>query len=152
MAGKSLDAVEVKMLFRAPVAKVFEAFVDPTVTTKFWFNRSDGPLVQGESTKWYWDTYGVSTTVDVVEVELNSRIKIEWGDRDDRSTVEWTFEPHREEGNEWTSVKVCNSGIQGTEQEAAAKAIDSMGGFTLVMANAKALLDHDIDLNLMIDR
>jgi len=32
------------MLIRRPVAEVFEAFVDPAITTRFWFTRSSGRL------------------------------------------------------------------------------------------------------------
>ena len=32
-----------------------------------------------------------------------------------------------------------------------AEAIDSMGGFSLVLANAKAFLEHNIDLKLIPD-
>jgi hypothetical protein len=32
------------MLIRRPVEEVFNAFVDPTVTTRFWFSRSSGQL------------------------------------------------------------------------------------------------------------
>lgn len=31
------------MLIRKPVAEVFEAFIDPNITTKFWFTRSERP-------------------------------------------------------------------------------------------------------------
>jgi uncharacterized protein YndB with AHSA1/START domain len=36
------------MLIRRPVAEVFEAVVDPDVTTKFWFTRSSGRLEPGK--------------------------------------------------------------------------------------------------------
>jgi len=32
------------MLIRRPVAEVFEAFIDPDITTQFWFTRSSGRL------------------------------------------------------------------------------------------------------------
>lgn len=31
-----------EMLIRKPVAEVFEAFVNPEITTKFWFTKSSG--------------------------------------------------------------------------------------------------------------
>jgi len=40
--------VEVQMLIRKPVAEVFEAFINPEITTKFWFTKSSGRLAQGE--------------------------------------------------------------------------------------------------------
>lgn len=32
--------VKAEMLIRKPVEEVFEAFVDPAVTTRFWFTKS----------------------------------------------------------------------------------------------------------------
>ena len=32
------------MLIRKPVAEVFEAFVDPDITAKFWFTKGSGRL------------------------------------------------------------------------------------------------------------
>lgn len=29
--------VECQMMIRKPISEVFQAFVDPTITTKFWF-------------------------------------------------------------------------------------------------------------------
>ena len=37
-----------EMLIRKPVAEVFEAFVDPGVTSKFWFTRGSGRLQPGQ--------------------------------------------------------------------------------------------------------
>jgi uncharacterized protein YndB with AHSA1/START domain len=44
-----------QMLLRRPVADVFEAFVDPAVTTKFWFTRSSGKLEAGKEVQWDWE-------------------------------------------------------------------------------------------------
>ena len=37
--------VTAAMLIRRPASEVFEAFVDPDITTKFWFTKSSGRLV-----------------------------------------------------------------------------------------------------------
>jgi hypothetical protein len=37
--------VKAEMLIRRPVAEVFEAFVNPDVTTRFWFTRSSAKLL-----------------------------------------------------------------------------------------------------------
>lgn len=34
--------VKTGMLIRKPVADVFEAFIDPLITTMFWFTKSSG--------------------------------------------------------------------------------------------------------------
>ena len=31
-----------EMLIRKPVTEVFEAFINPAITTKFWFTKSSG--------------------------------------------------------------------------------------------------------------
>jgi hypothetical protein len=43
------------MLIRRPVADVFEAFVDPRITTQFWFTKSNGRLEQGKQIQWDWE-------------------------------------------------------------------------------------------------
>jgi uncharacterized protein YndB with AHSA1/START domain len=39
---------KVAMLIRKPVAEVFEAFVDPAITSKFWFTKGSGRLETGK--------------------------------------------------------------------------------------------------------
>ena len=47
------------MLIRKPVAEVYTAFVDPAITTKFWFTKSSGRLEVGQRVQWDRETYGV---------------------------------------------------------------------------------------------
>ena len=137
-----------QMMFRLPVERVFEAFVNPERTTKFWFTHSDGPLKQGSQVTWEWRMYGCSTAVQVIEVIENQSIKIEWGEENARSKVDWTFE---QRANQTTMVTVTNYGFSGDENAILDEAINSMGGFSLVLANAKAYLEHGLDLNLIED-
>ena len=44
---KQTPVAKAEMLIRRPVAEVFEAFINPTITTKFWFTRSSGRLEPG---------------------------------------------------------------------------------------------------------
>jgi uncharacterized protein YndB with AHSA1/START domain len=50
-----------EMLIRKAVTEVLRAFVDPAVTTRFWFTGSGGPLEAGRTIRWEWKMYGVST-------------------------------------------------------------------------------------------
>ena len=140
--------VRQQMLFRVPVERAFEAFVDPELTTKFWFTHSSGRLDAGESVIWEWRMYGCSTQVDVVEVKPNESIKIEWGEDNARSRVEWHFDG-RPDGS--TLVTITNDHFVGDIDAVVDEAINSMGGFSLVLANAKAFLEHNIDLRLIHD-
>lgn len=136
-------ATHAHMLIRRPVAEVFQAFIDPAITSRFWFSRGDEPLAEGKTVSWHWDMYGVAAQVQVIAIEENRRIVIQWP-----NTVEWTFTP---KGDDATFVTVTESGFTGTDDEKVALAIDSMGGFTMVLAGCKAYLEHGIELNLVAD-
>jgi uncharacterized protein YndB with AHSA1/START domain len=137
------------MLIRRSVADVFEAFVNPDITTKFWFTKSSGRLETGKTVQWEWAMYGVSIPVTVKAVDANKRILIEWPGQNGQTTVEWLFTA-REDGT--TFVDITNSGFTGDGDQVVAEATDSMQGFTLVLAGLKALLEHEVQLNLVPDR
>lgn len=137
-----------EMLIRRLVEDVFEAFVNPDVTANFWFTKGSGRLEAGKQVEWTWGMFGVSAPVDVKALEQNRRILIEWPAEQGRTKVEWTFTP-REDG---TFVSIKNSGFTGSPQEIAQQLVDSTEGFAIVLAGAKAWLEHGIRLNLVSDR
>lgn len=137
-----------QMLIRRPAAEVFEAFIDPEITRRFWFTKSTGRLEPGKHITWTWEMYDVSTEVKVKEIEPNKRIVVEWGNYEEMTTVEWVFEPYE---NDKTYVTITNSGFQGDGDAVVAEALDSKGGFTWVLAGLKALLEHNIELNAILD-
>lgn len=141
--------VTAEMFIRRPVAEVFAAFVDPAVTTKFWFTRSSGPLEAGKQVEWCWDMYGVSALVEVKAVEPHRRIAIAWGDPGAMTAVEWTFQDFGDRG---TFVRITNTGFAGSPDELLALVADSSGGFHLVLAGLKAWLEHGVQLNLVGDK
>ena len=145
--NRTIEA-KAEMLIRRPVAEVFEAFVDPKITTKFWFTKSSGRLETGRQITWEWEMYGVSTVVRVKEVKANERILIEWSGYKGPEKVEWTFAPF---GTDKTFVTITNSGFTGDDDEIVAQALDSKGGFTWVLAGLKALLEFGVRLNLTAD-
>lgn len=138
------------MLIRKPVREVFEAFVDPAVTTKFWFTASSGRLEAGARVRWEWDMYGASAEAVVLEFQGNERIILDWGDeRSGYTKVSWTFAPR---GDEETYVSIENEGFGGSGDEAVAQAIDSTEGFAIVLCGLKAYLEHGVLLNLIGDK
>ena len=136
------------MLIRKPVAEVFEAFVNPAITTRFWFTKSSGRLETGKQIRWDWEMYNASAQVSVKAVEQDRRILIEWSGYG-TTTVEWLFTP---QADGTTFVSITNSGFSGDGDEIVQSAIDSTGGFTLVLCGLKALLEHNVILNLIADR
>lgn len=137
------------MLIRRPAHEVFEAFVDPDITTRFWFTASTGRLEPGTEVQWEWGMYGVSVPVMVRAVEPHERILIEWPGERGPTTVEWTFTSF-DDGT--TFVQITNSGFSGAADEIVEQVTDSSQGFALVLAGLKALLEHDVRLNVVADR
>ncbi len=137
------------MLIRRPVAEVFQAFIDPAITTQIWFTKSSGKLEPGAHLRWEWEMYGAVSEVTVKAIEPDRRILVEWSGYGAPTLVEWTF-TSRPDGA--TFVSITNSGFSGTADEVVNQALDSVGGFTMVLAGLKALLEHGIHLNLTADR
>jgi uncharacterized protein YndB with AHSA1/START domain len=133
-----------EMLIRRPVEDVFEAFLDPAITSKFWFSKGSGRLEPGKTVTWTWGMYGFSVEAKVKAVEKNRSIVVEWP-----STIEWTFIA-RPDGT--TVVSVANSGFTGSDEDKMIEALGSTEGFTFLLAGAKAWLEHGIELNLVRDR
>jgi len=139
--------VACQMMIRKPVSEVFQAFIDPTITTNFWFTKSSGRLEPGKTVTWEWEMYGVSTEVFVKEIVENKKITTEW---DEPSTqVEYEFTPLTPDT---TYVVIRNYGFKETGI-ALMKAInDNTGGFTTVLDGLKAYLEYKIRLNLVGDK
>lgn len=144
-----IPSARAEMLIRRPVSDVFEAFVDPAITSKFWFTKSSGRLESGKQIRWDWEMYGHSVQVSVKAVERDKRILIEWDGYNAPTTVEWLFTPR---SDITTFVAITNTGFSGDGDEIVRQALDSEEGFTLVLAGLKAFLEHGILLNLVPDR
>lgn len=149
MATLNNNFAKAEMLIRKPVSEVFQAFIDPEVTSKFWFTKGSEKLEQGKSAVWTWEMYGFSLTVLTKIIEKNKRIIIEWGNKGEETIVEWIFTPLN--GKE-TFVSITNSNFQGEIDKIITEVRNSTEGFTLVLAGAKAYLEHQIQLNLVLDR
>ena len=144
-----VPTVKTGMLIRRPVGDVFEAIINPDITTRFWFTKSSGRLETGKQVKWDWEFYDVSIQVNVKVIEPNKRIVIEWPGYSGPTTVQWAFAPQK---NETTFVSVTESGFTGDADDLVQYVAASTQGFTLMLVGLKALLEHDVRLNLTRDR
>jgi uncharacterized protein YndB with AHSA1/START domain len=144
-----VPVVKTGMLIRKPVNEVFEAIVNPKITTNFWFTKSSGRLEVGKSIQWNWEMYNVSIHVVARVIEPNARVVVEWPGYSGPTTVEWRFAPQQ---NGTTFVAVTESGFSGIGDELAKYVADSTQGFALMLAGLKAFLEHGVRLNLTADR
>lgn len=139
--------VEAQMLIRKPVATVFQAFIDPAVTTKFWFTRSSGSLEIGKTVTWEWEMYGASANVVVKDIVPHQKIATEWGDP--AVAVDYLFTALAEDQ---TYVVIKSYGFRQTGNDLIEVIKDNTGGFTTVLDGLKAYLEHNIQLNLVGDK
>ncbi|WP_172278396.1 SRPBCC family protein [Chryseobacterium sp. LAM-KRS1] len=138
--------VEAQMLIRKPVHEVFEAFINPELTTQFWFTKSSGRLEEGKTITWEWEMYGVKNNVTVHKIIPNHLIKTEWGDPS--SNVDYEFK----EMEKGTLVVIKSYGFTQTGEDLLKTINDNTGGFTTVLDGCKAYLEHGINLRLIEDK
>ncbi|USA45637.1 SRPBCC family protein [Acinetobacter sp. C26M] len=139
--------IETQMLIRKPIHSTFEAFIDPEITSKFWFSSATGKLEQGKTVEWTWEKYQVSAKVKVTKIISNELIQIQWGEPS--STVDFIFEALNDNQ---TYVRIQNYNIPFQGDELISFIIDSTGGFTTVLDSLKAYLEHGLKLNLVQDK
>ncbi len=145
-----VPSVKVGMRIRRTPDDVFQAIVDPDITSKIWYTKSSGKITPGAELVWEWEMYGVSSRVSVREIEENSRVIFTWSGYtpDNPTTVEFRFIPM---ASDTTYVEVSESGFTGTGDELVRYVADSTSGFTFVLSALKALLEHNIALGLVLD-
>jgi uncharacterized protein YndB with AHSA1/START domain len=149
MQIKTIPIATTAMLIRKPVAEVFEAFVNPAITSKFWFTKGSDRLQVGKQIRWDWEMYQHFELINVKVLEANQRILIEWDSYGTLTPVEWLFTSPSDTA---TFVSITNSGFAGDGDGVVKQALDSTEGFALVLAGAKAYLEHNLCLNLVADR
>jgi len=138
--------VQAQMLIRKPIQEVFEAFIDPEITTNFWFTKSTGKLEEGKTITWEWEMYGAKSEVKVLLVIPNQLIKTEWGLFS--NNVDYEFK----EMEKGTLVIIKSYGYSETGDALISVINDNTGGFTTVLDGCKAYLEHGINLRLIEDK
>lgn len=138
--------VECQMLIRKPIEDVFDAFINPEITTHFWFTKSSGALEQGKTITWTWEMYNVSAEVEVQKIVENTLIKTLWGSP--KTNVDYGFK----EMQDGTLVIIKSYGYTQEGEDLLRVINDNTGGFTTVLDGCKAWLEHGINLNLIQDK
>lgn len=138
--------VQAQMLIRKPINEVFEAFINPEITTNFWFTKSSGKLEERKTILWEWEMYGAKSEVKVHQIIPNQLIKTEWGSP--VTNVDYEFK----EMEKGTLVIIKSYGYFQTGDELLAIINDNTGDFTTVLDGCKAYLEHGINLRLIEDK
>lgn len=139
--------IETQMMIRKPVALVFNAFIDPLITTKFWFTKSSGPLEEGATVIWEWEMYEVSSRVAVKKMIPDQLISTEWGEP--ATTVDYEFTALTADT---TYVVIKNYGFNLSGKDLIDAIMNNTGGFTTVLDGLKAYLEYGVELGLVKDK
>lgn len=138
--------VQAQMLIRKPIQEVFEAFINPEITTNFWFTKSTGKLEEGKTIIWEWEMYNAKSEVKTLQIIPDQLIKTEWGLFS--NNVDYEFK----EMEKGTLVIIKSYGYSETGDELLSVINDNTGGFTTVLDGCKAYLEHGINLKLIEDK
>ncbi|AXY78755.1 polyketide cyclase [Paraflavitalea soli] len=143
-------AAKASMLIRKPAAAVFEAFIDPNITSQFWYSRGSGRLETGKPVTWYWDDYDASSEVTAHAIIQDKLIFFTWPGPDGLpTTVNISFTAW---GSNATYVQVEEKGWDPGTKELIKIIVGQTEGWTLVLAGLKAFLEHGIQLQLVPDQ
>lgn len=151
MTTQNYPVAKSGMLIRKPVADVFEAWVNPDITSRFWFTKGSARLEEGKTVTWTWGQFGFSADITVKEITQDLLIRFQWpadeGGSDHR-TVEISF---MSETDETTFVHVVEQGFDVEDEKLIEKIAGQTEGWALVLSSLKAWLEHSINLNLIGD-
>src|SRR4051794_11853611 len=138
-----VPVVEVDMLVRRPAREVYEAFADPDQVRRFWLAHSSGRLETGAHVHWMFKIVGAEMDVTVVRANPNEVLELRWNGQQPL-TISFA------DRGDATLVEVGLSDFAGDAP--AAEAVESMSGFTLVLASLKLWLERGIEGDLMYDK
>jgi len=147
--GKKQPVVKAEMLIRKPVEEVFEAMVNPAITTRFWYTKGSDRLDSGRNVKWEWEMYNVCAEVCAHEIKKDKYISFNWPSTGGViTTVEWTFTPYDDTS---TFLTFTEKGMDADDERIQELLVGQTGGWTLVLAGLKAFLEFNIELPLVAD-
>lgn len=151
MTTSQQPTAKAQMLIRKPATEVFEAFVDPDITSQFWFTKGSGRLEENKSVTWKWGQFDVEATIWVNEIKPDRRISFEWPagvETDNHRTVDIMLEAN---SDDTTFVKVVEKGFNMDGEAAIEHIVGQTEGWTLVLSALKAYLEQGMNLNLIAD-
>lgn len=149
VAQNTAPAAKAAMLIRKPVHEVFEAMVNPDITSKFWYSKGKGRLDKDEKVIWIWEWYGVSGEATVQKVVPDQSVDFTWGEEDNPTHVHISFEP---KGDNTTFISVEETGFREDMPDLIEKIVGQTNGWALVTAAMKAYLELGVNIKVVEDR
>jgi len=139
------SVAKAEMLIRRPAIDVFNAFVQPEIITKFWLNRTTGPLAQGAQVEWQFMVPGATEGVRVTAFDEPRRIAFTW--TEGALDVDMKFSSKHKE------ITVVSVEVRGFESDGGSEqVVNATEGFSIVLCDLKVLLETGHSANLVKDK
>ena len=135
----------------ATPSDVYNAFVDGSAMSRFWFTRRDNGLQEGKTFRWFLGggADAVSFDVYVKELLFPNRLVIDWpGENGRLRQVTWLIEELEAGG---TSLAIEETGFVGSFDQIIEEVLNSTRGFNQVVVAAKAFVEHGVRVNVVAD-
>lgn len=129
-----------KIKILKPAREVFEAFVDPSRISNFWFSSSSERWEQGKTITLRYDEYDAQVNIKVMEVEVNKRIVFQWVPSGNVVTITL-----KELNNASTIVEVNEEGFQEDDEDLVHKLLDNKEGWVYVLTCLKGYLEFGVN-------
>jgi uncharacterized protein YndB with AHSA1/START domain len=131
-----------KFNIRTSANEVFEAFVDPAKISNFWFSSSSARWEQGKTITLRYEEYNAQLEIEVLEIEVNSRIVFRWGANGEGHIVTITLKPIDDSS---TIIEVIEEGFNETNDDLISQLIDNKEGWVFMLSCLKGYLEFGIN-------
>src|SRR5215216_7724719 len=135
---------QVQVKIQRPLTQVFDAVANPNQLSRYFVQKSSGPLAAGATVRWKFPEFPDEFDVVVREVIDGERIAFEWpaNEGDYNTRVEMVFKPL--DANN-TMVQISESGWRDSPKGVEGS-YDNCGGWMHMLMCLKAYLEHGINL------
>jgi len=126
-----------------PTPEVFNAICDGEQITRYFTNKSSGPIEEGKTIQWFWKDYG-EHPVKIKQVIPNKKIVFEWDSVRDKGRTQVQMDLESLGANQ-TNLKITEKGWSPT-QNGLDDSYSNCSGWQSMSLCLKAYLEHGIDL------
>jgi uncharacterized protein YndB with AHSA1/START domain len=130
------NLTKVKIL--KPTNEIFEAFVDPSKISNFWFSSSSERWEQGKTVTLTYDEYGYQGDITIIEIEENKKIVFQWGEHIVTITL-------KELDNSSTIIEVTEEGFKDNDDELISQLLDNKEGWVYMLTCLKSYLEFGVN-------
>ncbi len=134
--------VKVNDTILKPVEEVFDAIINPEKITKYFASKVSGGLTQNKKVVWSFEDVGMELEVDVLKVQKDSLISLQWSACGKPTTINIYLEI---ESDDLTKIEITESSFELNEEDVS-KAMGQTQGWTDFICCMKGYLYGGINL------